>query len=109
MNVVDLGSKNCQKRTNQFGWFFPNSWDDGQNCVPGCISRMNQYKQEEACCDAERKQEGTVCAVIFNSSLLIDTVPGDDDSSTRKAVKCNSTLGLFSSSGMKIKLIGILG
>ena len=106
MNVVDLGLKNCQKRSNQFGWFFPNSWDDGQNCVPGCISRMNQYKQEESCCDAERKGNGTVCAFFWNSSYLIDTVPGDDDSSARKAVKCKV---VNSSNGMKIRLIGILG
>ena len=69
----------------------------------------NEYKQEESCCDAERKGNGTVCAFLWNSSYLIDTVPGDDDSSARKAVKCEGTFGLFSSNGMKIRLIGILG
>ena len=95
MSVVDLGSTKCNSSdvSKILPWFFPFSWDDGQNCLPGCISRMNENKWEVACCQATQgnNKRGTHCMVRDKS----DVVQGDDDSTDTKAVKCQGTSELF--------------
>ena len=69
MNVVDLGSTQCDTTVSSYRWNFPNSWDGGQNCLPGCISRMNEGTLEEACCQAQQVGEGTKCHVQIQRNL----------------------------------------
>ena len=95
MDVVDLGSTKCNKSDDSKipPWIFHSSWDDGQNCLPGCISRMNENEWEEACCQATQSNDkrGTRCMVRDK----VDVVQGDDDSTDTKAVKCQGTSELF--------------
>ena len=95
MNVVDLGSTKCNSSdvSKILSWFFPWSWDDGQNCLPGCISRMNAIQAEEACCEAVQMHDGTTWCYSYDAA--VDVVQGDDDSTDKKAVKCKGTLELF--------------
>ena len=94
MDVVELGSRKCNrdKATTRLDWYFEFSWDEGQNCLPGCISRMNENKWDETCCEASPgSPRGTLCTVY----AAVDVVEGDNDSKDAKAVKCKGTLGHF--------------
>ena len=96
MKEVDVGSTKCKGQANSNDiWWLPRSWDDAQNCLAGCISRMNERNGTEACCqyqDFEEKGKGA-CVIYYPG----DVVPGDENSSALKAVKCRGTLGLFKS------------
>ena len=95
MDVVDLGSTKCNKSDDSkiLSWVFPLSWDDGQNCLPGCISRMNAIAAEEACCEAVQIRISNTFCYFYDAA--VDVVQGDDDSTDTKAVKCKGTLELF--------------
>ena len=96
MDVVDLGSTKCNKSDDSKAprlWFITAPWDDGQNCLPGCISRMNAIQAEEACCEAVQMHGGKPWCYFYDAA--VDVVQGDDDSTDKKAVKCKGTLELF--------------
>ena len=93
MSVVDLGSKKCNDDMNA-EWLFTGIWDDGQNCVAGCISRMNQNNVSEACCEAQKG--GEKWPIITGCKFsVVDVIEGDENSKDRKAVNCKGTLGLY--------------
>jgi len=88
MSVVDLGSKKCNDdmNDNMVIWYFNGIWDDGQNCLAGCISRMNQNNVSEACCEAMKvgnKYPSTQCKLSE-----VDVIEGDENSTDGKAVNC---------------------
>jgi len=90
MNEVDLGSTKCNDTGNgnvwEDNWRFNSSWDDAQNCLPGCISRMNEHNLTEACCEYMGGEKGGIGACILNDA--VDVIQGNENSSTYKAVKC---------------------
>ena len=95
MDVVELGSTKCKSDERGDPWYFQKFWDEGQNCVPGCLSRMNENKWEEACCEAavwDDYVKGTECHV-YHAVDVVKTA--DNYTKDTKAVKCKGTFGLF--------------
>jgi len=88
MNVVELGSKQCNiaNDSKTVAWNFYDSWDEGQNCLCGCIFYMKKYKWEDACCEAIQlnNKRGTEC----RARNLADVIKGDENSTETKAVNC---------------------
>ena len=73
----------------------PNTWDEGQICLPGCLSRMNENNWEKACCGAMKNnigndKGGTHCMVQGVNTGL--DRPGFDG---MKGVQCKGTLNCF--------------
>ena len=99
MDVVELGTTKCNsnKDSTRLSWYFLDSWDEGQNCLSGCIIRMNEKKWDEACCEA--KQISSTAGTLSTACNVFDAVDvveaGDNDSKNTKAVKCKGTLGYF--------------
>ena len=95
MDVVKQGSTKCNSDERDDSWYFKRIWDQGQNCLPGCISRMNENNWEEACCEAVQRDDelkGTDCHV-YHAVDVVKT--GDNDIKDTKAVKCKGTLEHF--------------
>ena len=98
MDVVELGTTKCnsEKDSTRLSWSFEDSWDDGENCLSGCIIRMNEKKWDEACCEA--KQISSTTGNLSTECIVFDAVDvqtGDSDSKDTKAVNCKGTLGNF--------------
>ena len=96
---VELGSTNCKDSGLTFVSWFPNTWDGGQICLPGCLSRMNENNWETACCGALQRKNGvgTHCVVQGVNNGIVR--PGIDG---KKAVQCKGTLKCFQIRTLKI-------
>ena len=92
---VELGSTSCKDSLFPRLTWFPRTWDEGQICLPGCLSRMNENNWEKACCGAMKSKtidnkEGTHCMVQGVNTGL--DRPGYDG---MKGVQCKGTLNCF--------------
>ena len=90
MKDVTLGSTKCKddQLSNRVSWSLQN-WNGGQNCVPICLSRMNENSWVKACCEARKNNSETDC-VVSDSVDVVEA--GANDS---KAVECKGTLKCF--------------
>ena len=95
MDEVDLGTTKCNRNATSDwdAWWLPKSWDDAQNCVHGCISRMNEKSWDKACCGFQQQRIGDTLrgCIVYNA---VDVIEGDENSKYKKAVNCKGTLGL---------------
>ena len=95
MNVEEVGSTQCNIADDSQPdfWWRMVSWDEGQNCLCGCISIMKGKKLENACCEAVQKVlEGDTECRFYHS---VEVIKGDENSTDKKAVNCKGTLGLY--------------
>ena len=104
MKDVDQGSTSCnysESSTNKT-WLV-DTWDGGQICLPGCLSRMNENNWEKACCAARPSgvKLETICIISDVAGVV---KPGADDS---KAVQCKGTLKCFQYRTLKILSSGL--
>ena len=101
MKDVTLGSTNCDDSGSKLdSWYFK-TWDGGQLCLPGCLSRMNENNWEKACCGARKNKTSykTHCFVQGVNTGIVR--PGVDG---KKAVECNGTLNCFQIRTLEIRM-----
>ena len=92
LKEVELGTTRCTFTywLQEVSW---TSWDDGQNCLPFCLRKMNEESWEKGCCEAVQFNcsgcsggFGTICKIHDVGEVA---EPGND---TSKAVQCQGTL-----------------
>ena len=73
MDEVDLGTTKCNRNATSDwdAWWLPKSWDDAQNCVHGCISRMNEKSWDNACCGFQQQRTG---ATSFKATIQVGCI-----------------------------------
>ena len=92
---MELGSTKCNGDGDDFWWLHKSWSDDAQNCLPGCISRMNEKNWDEACCEYRSEEEENPDnggCIVYKAA---DVIQGDENSSKNKAVKCQGTIRIF--------------